>query len=241
MVNLSKNASANWLEGSSRSKIYSFLSVVFKDELTSGYITGSLSEQFWYEQEERARRFCPEKANIYQGFLSDLQEWPNSLKDKPDPEKEDLELRKEFAYLFLSPHGVKPYESIYRGKKNLLMDKPWEKVRNFYRWAGMSKDNNEMHPEDHLSVELGFMAVFSHISGDQAADENGKQSGQPGSDELALALEIQQKFLDLHLVKWVPAFCADMQEKARHQFYKNIAGLTGSFIELDRLIMLKHI
>lgn len=241
MANLSKNTSGNWLESFSRSEIYSFLSAVYKDEVNLDYIEASLSEKFWYEQGERAGRFCPEVANAYQAFLSDLNKWSDSVSGEPDSVKEDLELRKEFAYLFLTPHGVKPYESIYRGKKNLLMDKPWEEVRNFYRWAGISKDNNEMHPEDHLSVELGFMAVFSYISGEEAADGKGEKSDQPGSDELTLALEVQQKFLELHLAKWVPAFCSDMQKKARHIFYINIAGLTGSFIELDRLIINKHI
>lgn len=241
MTNLSENMCSKWLKGPGRSKVYSFLSATYKDEVSSDYIKKSFLENFWQELGEMTSQVCPEIANVYWGFLSDLQEWTETLTGKSCPEKEDLELRKEFAHLFLTPHGVRPYESIYRGKKNLLMDRPWEEVRNFYRWAGMIKDDKEMHPEDHLSVELGFMAVFSHISGEHVADEKDEQSGQPGSDELALALEAQQKFLDLHLAKWVPAFCADMQEKSRHEFYKNIAGLTGSFIRLDRLIMLKHI
>lgn len=162
-----------------------------------------------------------------------VNKWDICSEEK-EVETVNLNLRKEFAYLFLTPQGVHPYESIYVGKRSLLMDRPWEEVKGFYRSIGMEKDKKEIHPEDHIAVELGFMATFSFLSGRTL---RGTEVDEIDENELSFALRVQYDFLEQHLLKWVPGLCHDILEKTRHPFYRSIAELTRGFLDADYIML----
>jgi TorA maturation chaperone TorD len=225
-----KEKNYSWIQGSSRGMIYSFLSAVFKDEISMEQIEEFTRKENVTRMKDSFAMLAEEKASPLLSCITDLAAaWENRFR-KDGKEAEILELRKEFAYLFLTPKGVYPFESVYLGRKNLLMDKPWEEVRNFYRHIGLEKDKNEKHPEDHAAVELGLMAGFAFLSGKELPDS---PLAEITEDEVNYALQVQRVFLEEHLMKWIPSLCDDIREKTRHSFYRSVAELTGLFIEAD--------
>ncbi len=222
------DGSDSWMDGESRGLFYSFLSAVFNDEVSVAKIADFLRPEN-SGQLEKSLELIPEdkSARLQEGIKELKQRWGGHLGDE---EKENLDLRREFAYLFLTPHGVHPYESIYRGKKKLLMDKPWEEVRKFYRSIGIEKDKSQMHPEDHIAVELGFMATLAYMSGRFLLEEENTELVE---EERRDMLKAQYSFLEQHLSKWVPQLCNDIAEKARHPFYRSVAELTAEFVRAD--------
>ncbi len=125
-----------------------------------------------------------------------------------------LQRRREFARLFLSRRSIHPYESVYLGARKRLMDDPWVEVCAFYREAGMQKGPEELHPEDHLSVELGFMACLAFLT------------------DLDLS-GLERRFLDEHLVRWVPQVCRDIEARPDASSYRVVARFTRAMVEED--------
>ncbi|MEW5919589.1 MAG: molecular chaperone TorD family protein [Bacillota bacterium] len=206
------------------------MSAVYKDEISIGQIEEFIKEDNVTRLKDTFALLPKEKTGPLLNCINELAAtWKKRCREN-GPERESLELRKEFAYLFLTPKGVYPYESVYRGKKNLLMDKPWEEVRNFYRRIGLEKGKNELHPEDHAAVELGLMAGLAFLSGRELP---GTGSEEISEDELSFALQVQRDFLKKHLLQWVPRLCDDIGGKARHPFYRSVAMLAGLFLQAD--------
>ena len=48
------------------------------------------------------------------------------------------------------------------------------------------------------------------------------------------ARELEKMFIDDHLFRWVPRFCDKVTEDAKLSFYREMAKLTKSFIELEK-------
>jgi len=46
---------------------------------------------------------------------------------------------------------------------------------------------------------------------------------------------IQKKFIEEHLVPWIPVFCEKVIQRAELPFYKEIAALTRKFIEFEQV------
>ena len=125
-----------------------------------------------------------------------------------------LERRQEFARLFLSRCSIHPYESVYLGTRKRLMDDPWVEVCEFYREAGMQKGTDELHPEDHVSVELGFMAYLAFLANPDLADT-------------------ERRFLAEHLVRWVPQLCRDIETRPDASHYRVVARFARALVEED--------
>ena len=94
-----------------------------------------------------------------------------------------------------------------------------------YAQAGFQVDEGEDLPADHIGVELAFMArlVESRIA---AIDE--------GEDERAAELaRVQRTFLDEHLVPCAIAFCAELAEHARSDFYRGVVEEIEGFLAFE--------
>ncbi len=223
-----------WLQGRSRGVLYSFFSAVFNDEVKMENVEEFIKEENINHLKGIFSLLPPEKGEPLRECLETMAaDWQKRCKEY-GLEEESLELRREFAYLFLTPKGVYPFESVYRGQKNLLMDKPWEEVRAFYRRLGLEKEKKQLHPEDHAAVELGLMAVLAFLSGGELP---GPEEEEMAEEEGYLALQAQQDFLQEHLLAWLPQLCADIVGKTRHPFYRAAASLTALFLEADRQML----
>ena len=211
----------NWINSPARGHTYSFLSSCFRDEPNPEIISTFLKKR-------ETLITCLDE--LEQQDKKEIQKIIDSLQhnwDNPN-EEQILQMRKEFAYLFLTRDGVKPFESVYRGKKKLLMDQPWEEVRNFYRKVGLEKSPEEDHPEDHAAVELGFMANFAFITEETLAEK----------EDISELVNIQSEFLQNHLSRWIPELCEDiLKKREKIQFYQLPSRLTQLFLELDHFFL----
>lgn len=128
------------------------------------------------------------------------------------------ELAADFSKVFLAAgshegNAAFPYESVYMGEKALVMQKPWEDVKKLYAEHGLALGDvpSEMM-EDHIAIELQFMAQLEDIDAAKA-------------------------FLSEHLLSWADKFCADIEKYAETDFYKGAAALLRGYLHMDAALL----
>ncbi len=108
-----------------------------------------------------------------------------------------------------------PWESVYLTHERLLFQAPTIQVRQWYRRFGLEIENIGREPEDHMGLELIFVAHLASL-----ATEALSQGDQTRYLELVQA---QRDFLQEHLLKRAQLWCKDMIEHARTDFYRGAA------------------
>lgn len=118
-----------------------------------------------------------------------------------------------------------PYESVYTSDRGIMMQDAFAQVARIYREQRLAKDESFTEPEDHIAVELAFMAslaqrtaVFLDEGLDDAAEETVRQ---------------QLSFLQEHLLNWADRFCMDLRRAAPGGFYEALADFTIEFLKAD--------
>ncbi len=139
-----------------------------------------------------------------------------------------VDLAADYAGLFLnaSQTPVYPYESVYTSEERLLMQKARDQMIEELRSEGLALTANAKEPEDHIAIELEFVA---HLC--QKTIQSLEQGDLLSARQY---LEKQKSFLDKHLLVWAPTFCDDTFRAARTDFYKGVAQLTKDFLASER-------
>lgn len=139
------------------------------------------------------------------------------------------DLAADYAKIFLAA-GISqgsaafPYESVYTSPGRIIMQDAWEAVRKSYESAGLIKSGATSGLfEDHISLELEFMAFLCE-----------EARRDPDSSDWLIK---QREFLRDHLLNWVPAFTADVDQYADTLFYKAIAKITVGFLRFDQKLL----
>ncbi len=129
------------------------------------------------------------------------------------PAESAHEIGHDFHDLF-AHNQVPVYESFY----NYPMEegpKRWGKatadVQRFYESKGLTMWEDQQMAPDHVSTELLFM---SYLAENNLVDE-------------------QVGFLREHVMKWVPAFCEEVEAQAKTGFYRKIAILLKELVSSD--------
>jgi TorA maturation chaperone TorD len=152
----------------------------------------------------------------------------------------DLEgVQQEFHDLFTVPLGryVTPYESVYRDERlvgeervrGLLMGPSALAVVHTYRENGFALSPECTELPDHIGVELSFMSLLCR------RECEARQASDATSVEQACACEV--RFLEEHLLCWVPHLRERIAANASSDFYRGIAYLTEDFLSADRAIV----
>ncbi len=234
-MNLQESCLCNLVPQAAKADLTAF----FKDE-TRGIIYSLLSAAFSDEPSKDLLDYIESNTNQIIDFFSSYNGPQSTLclhgveqlsQSLVDFHRNLVPLRKEFGLLFLNTRGIRPFESVYRGFKKQLMDKPWMQVKNFYESAGILKGDNEEHLEDHASVELGFMAKLALMSAHASAE---------APDKAYNLLQIQEYFLTQHMLCWFPELCGDIQARESVPFYHIISMIGKSWVAMDDQF-LKHI
>lgn len=134
------------------------------------------------------------------------------------------ELAEEYAALFILPGGVKPYASVWL--KGQLCDEPEWKAREFYKNCGLIIPEDVNIFADHLALELDFMGHLSEKQYEELREGNERSAIQ--------SYALQCEFFSGHLGTWVFRFLENLNRYAHHPFYKGAAGLTKTFLEMER-------
>lgn len=130
-------------------------------------------------------------------------------------------LKRDYARLFLGPGKLlaPPWESVYRSPKGLIFEQQTLQVRQIFQRAGMPIPNLGTEPDDHIGLELRFVAYLC-AQGLYALEMN-----QP--DNFDAILETLCQFFALHLSQWADQCFDQIAEHAETRFYRGVAQLAS--------------
>lgn len=120
------------------------------------------------------------------------------------------DLDADFAGIYLT-HALRasPCESVWLDDEKLMMQGPSFAVRDCYRRHGLSAANWRHIADDHLANELAFIAhLLARNQGDEAC-----------------------RFIEEHLMQWLPHFAGRVSERASTRFYAALAELTLQVVD----------
>ena len=155
--------------------------------------------------------------------LALLQQWQHDFTaSAPAAQAESLLV--DYTRLFVGPGKLlaPPYESAQVDEERLLFQEETLAVRAWYRRYGVELVNLHHEPDDHVGLELAFLAHLAQLA----------LAAQTAGDQLRLAelLEAQRAFLAEHPRRWLPGWCAQVVERARTGFYQGAARLTAGML-----------
>ncbi len=133
---------------------------------------------------------------------------------------DDLEaLQHDYRRMFVGPGHLlaAPWESVYRSPDHLLFSPHTLQVRHEFQRFGMPIPQLGVEPDDHLGLELRFIAHLSEL-GLTAIDHD-----RP--DVLDAAITEVRSFLRSHLLLWAPECLNLVIEKAESDYYRGCAHL----------------
>ena len=122
-------------------------------------------------------------------------------------------------YLNHSLHAS-PFESVWLDEDNLVQQEPMFKVRDWYKRYGVSSANWRIRSEDHLVLQLQFIAML--LDSDTSFAK---------TISLKKRLEDATNFMDEHLLLWLPEFSNLVSQRCSTDFYASVAVLTYAYID----------
>lgn len=137
------------------------------------------------------------------------------------------DLTRHYAFLFLGvgSENVALCESAYRSERGLLFQSAYFDILEKYKEVGLGKREDFPEPEDHLSLELAYMAHLSRRT--VSSIETGRE------EEMKKYYRYQKSFLKDHLLPWIPQFSSSLSEVSPSTFYKALAYLLQGYIQVD--------
>lgn len=128
------------------------------------------------------------------------------------------------AGVFQNDELPAPYETVALGdamNTGRVLD-----VIDAYADAGFDNLAPELGPPDYLGTELRFMALLCYR---EMEARRGEDAGMAPT-----WLRRQQRFMDEHLLAWVPAHCERLAARAGTPFYGSVATLLARACRIDR-------
>ncbi len=142
-----------------------------------------------------------------------------------------LDLAVDYARIFIGAglergEAAYPYESVYTSPDRLVMQEARDQVVALYAELDLARSREVTEPEDHIAPEFEYMAFLC---------QKATEAMRAGDRVAAAALLAKQKaFYETHLARWVPAFCQDVERLARTDFYRAVARITASYLDMER-------
>jgi TorA maturation chaperone TorD len=140
------------------------------------------------------------------------------------------ELARDYAHIFLgngmdSFSAAYPSESVYTSEERLTMQDSRDEVRKLLRQFGFQKADTWTEPDDHIALELGFQAIL--------AQRCAKLLEENKLDETLEVFKKSSRFLQEHILPWMPPFMFEIRRRARTDFYQGIALETEGFLQTE--------
>jgi putative dimethyl sulfoxide reductase chaperone len=136
---------------------------------------------------------------------------------------DDIKLmREDYLDLFAGTGNplAPPYESVYRSRDHLMFDKQTSEVREFYNSYGWESRFKGNIPDDHLGIEMLFLTLL--------IEKYFEFEDKTCEDEMKIEIK---RFIDQHLLSWIPEWNAHLQEYSKTMGYKGIGNLVYACIE----------
>ena len=153
------------------------------------------------------------------------------------------EVASDYNTLFVGPERTKaaPYESVHLSEEKLIFEQQTFAVRAAYAEFGLAAPKLNQEPDDHIGLELGFLAMLGQRALDCIADSSATSSVQSAErspqeleqqvQELNKVLAAIFSFLDLHVLRWAPAFFTLVNEQAETEFFRGVGALGLGVLE----------
>jgi TorA maturation chaperone TorD len=194
-----------------RSNIYGLLALIYRAEPTEQLIK--------YIKD-------PKLLSVLSGMGAGLGD--DFLKRPDHRLTEDLAV--EYTRLFLGPgRHISPHESVHHERDDGDWGSFWGRstleVKKFIEAAGLEYNSRYSGLPDHISVEFEFMQQAARRQA-RAREENDNQGG-------LYCMRMEKKFIEEHLIRWVPIFCDKVIAEASLSFYREMARVTKYFMEFE--------
>jgi putative dimethyl sulfoxide reductase chaperone len=210
-----------------RATFYLLLSRAFSKELNRDALSG-MDRILDDLMEVSDLMEIPQEEDIQTG-ASLLDDYFDQIRNGDDA-KALRDLAMDYASLFLGigQRTISPCESVYRSAAGLLFQTAQLEVRKAYEKIGMAKSDEFHEPDDHLALELTFMAELCKMT-QEAIEKDTERAGY--------YLGLQRDFLEMHLLPWIPDFSEDLMDAARTPFYRAMAYLLRGGIRVDNQLI----
>ncbi len=137
------------------------------------------------------------------------------------------DLAVEYTRLFLGPgKHISPYESVWHKDYGMLWGKTTSEVKAFIESLGLKYSTGWSGLPDHIGVELELLQKLTGREKEAWEHKEEKTAYQ--------CVEIEKRFIDEHIIQWIPEFCQKVIEESSFNFYRQMALLTQQFIDFDR-------
>lgn len=136
-------------------------------------------------------------------------------------------LKGEYTYLMLGPNKLPapPWESVYLSEERTIFQESTLRVRQAYLNYQFLPANYPHEADDHIALELDFMAHLAKLAQERFEEEN--------IEEVKGLLSDQKAFLEGHLLVWIGDFAEQIQLSKTHLFYPQMAVLTAQVLKKD--------
>jgi TorA maturation chaperone TorD len=114
-----------------------------------------------------------------------------------------------------------PFESVWR--EDRLIGESTVQVIDAYAKAGFADIEPDAGPQDHIAVELKFIALLA------LREAEAWQADDPAAAQRRQAQ--QREFLDQHLATWAPRWANAVIEQTREPLYAALAGMLKACVE----------
>jgi len=212
-----------------RETVYSFLGRVCEKEVDEQLLNNLLAcRELLLKNNSVVELYSTEVKDGFQELSNYLQ---GLCEEKEKMNRVLVELAADYAELFLGvgyargkgegiPH---PSESVYLG--GYLYSDVVEKLFDAYLEEGLVKSPDFNEPEDHIALELYFMAHLCRKANMHL--DLGRQQ------DLLKYLNMQKAFLNEHLLKWAPRLAEDIIKYANTIFYRAIGKIMREFLKVE--------
>ncbi len=144
------------------------------------------------------------------------------------------DLRADYTRLFIGPGEVKvaPWESVHFSDDRLIFQKETLQVRDWYRRFGLQTQRVHNEPDDHIGLELEFIAHLAQLALGALEKNSPELFNQ--------MLDAQRNFLSEHVLRWGYKFSDELTGNAHTEFFKGIAQFTrGALNGAARMLGIK--
>lgn len=140
-------------------------------------------------------------------------------------------VRMEYTRLLIGPERLPapPWESVYLREERLLFQESTLEIRKYYLKYNFQPAEYPHVADDHLGLELDFMAKLSEMAEKSYKVED--------FNTLLSLLQEQENFIKNHLIIWVPLFAEKMQESRTSYLYPNMAILLKQFLTIQLKVL----
>ncbi|MEH7503040.1 molecular chaperone TorD family protein [Neobacillus drentensis] len=144
------------------------------------------------------------------------------------------DLHWDYTRMFIGPFEIlaQPWESVYVRKDKLLFQKTTMDVRKVYEKYGFQTADFNIEPDDHVGLELDFVYRLN-----QLCIQAGQSERPDASKEINYLLKEQQRFINDHLLAFIPMLAERVATHAETDFFRGLAKILEHFLQMDSKVL----